>query len=169
MNQGALRELQNLPAHQSSPDSKGRKLAIGGLVRDPSVLTFDEVGKLPKVKLTEDFQCLEGWVVKDVLWEGVRISDLLQPAGLDRAARWVLFGAGEYTAVINLRIALRDTTILALKKSGRRLTRDQGGPYRLVFMGHQCYESVKCVDRVVALSEPIKGTARAIATARIKK
>lgn len=169
LNQSNLSELPDLPRHESSKDSMGGRLTITGLVRNSRVVTFNEINGLPKTKLTEDFQCLEGWVVRDVLWEGVRVSDLFRLVPLDRAAQWVLFGSGEYTAVVSLRTALKGTTVLALKKSGKRLTRNQGGPYRLVFMGHQCYESIKCVDRVVALSEPVEGTARDIATARIRK
>lgn len=162
-----MKELLDLPRHSSGPFLRDQRLAISGEVRDPLALSYNDIWGLPTTRLLEDFRCLEGWVVKDVLWEGVRVSDVLRPGLLRRSARWVLFGSGDYTATLSLETALRSTTVLALKMRGRRLTKDQGGPYRLVFERHECYESVKCVDRIVALSRPIRGTARAIATSRI--
>ena len=45
----------------------------------------------------------------------------------------------------------------------------EGGPLRLVFEGHDCYESVKSVDRIVACTDPSEGTAERIAKERLEK
>ena len=37
---------------------------------------------MPPTKLTRDFQCVTGWRVPDVEWKGVRLSDLLDRAGV---------------------------------------------------------------------------------------
>lgn len=134
-------------------------------------LKGDTIEKLPRVKLTEDFKCLEGWTVKGVVWEGISVSSILRDweGKLNHSYPFFLFGSGDYTCVLGRRRAFQETTILATKMHGRKLTRARGGPLRLVFRGHECYESIKSVDRIVMLEKPVETTARRIATTRIAK
>lgn len=164
-----LKEISDVPIFpRANAITRAQNLSVTGRVRFPRVFTLEELMRLPKVSLTEDFRCLEGWVVREVLWEGVSVASILRLAGLMKDARWVLFGSGEFTAVVDRETALRNNTILAMRKVGRKLTQAHGGPVRLVFESHQCYESVKSTDRIVALAEYTDGTARAIATSRIR-
>ncbi|HKW04170.1 MAG TPA: molybdopterin-dependent oxidoreductase, partial [Nitrososphaerales archaeon] len=87
---------------------------------------------------------------------------------LDYRAPFFLFGSKDFTCQLSRRIAFRKTTILATKMYGKKLTPAKGGPVRLVFQGHKCYESIKSVDRIVLLGKRTKTTARSIATARIR-
>jgi DMSO/TMAO reductase YedYZ molybdopterin-dependent catalytic subunit len=162
-----LRELADLPVFSAGPKTTTRQLSLEGHFQSPKVLTLQELRRLPKVGLTEDFRCLEGWVVRGVVWEGIRVADVLHLSGLLKDARWILFGSGEFTTVVDVKTASRGNTILAMRKSGKQLTKAHGGPLRLVFESHQCYESVKSVDRIVALSKFTEGTAHGIATSRI--
>lgn len=132
-------------------------------------LTLNEITKLPTVKLTEDFTCLEGWVVKDVLWEGVPISEIIDREDLKPSAKSLVFCSGGYTVRLDLEIAFKRSTIIALKKWGVILDRSSGGPLRLVFGGHDCYESVKSVDRILVCSDVKEGTAKNIAMDRFGK
>jgi DMSO/TMAO reductase YedYZ molybdopterin-dependent catalytic subunit len=59
--------------------------------------------------------------------------------------------------------------MLALKKWNKNLEFSEGGPLRLVFEGHDCYESVKSIDRIIVCSNMIEGTAQRIAMERLEK
>jgi len=162
--------LWNLPKHEVPTRShRALKLSILGDVVRPLVLSPNQLRAFPTVKLSEDFRCLEGWVVKDVFWEGVPVSALLRAAGRKRSAKFLLFRAGDYTYTMDLKTALKNTTMLALRQSGKRLTTSRGGPMRLVFKGHDCYESVKWVESIDLLTKRSRSTARKIALSRISR
>ena len=161
--------LKDLPKYPVPKErSSDSKLVVRDEVRTPISIPVERLRSLPTVKLSEDFRCLEGWVVKDVLWEGVSIKSILQIAGLKESAGFILFSSGEYTYAMNLKKAFGITTLLALKQSGRWLTRSRGGPIRLVFEGHNCYESVKRVTRIDVLARQPADTARDMAMSRIR-
>lgn len=160
--------LRDLPKHAvSEHEHPYPKLIVRGLVRKRRSISLRKLRSFLMVKLSEDFKCLEGWVAKDVLWEGVPVSYIMQFAGLKRSAKFLLFSSGRYTYALSLEKCSRITTMLALKKSGRWLTISKGGPVRLVFKGHNCYESVKRVYRIDVLEKKPCDTARTIALPRI--
>ena len=164
-----VKELKNLPKHKEPKhNDRATKLAVRGAVANRLTLSLNELRSFPTDKLPEDFRCLEGWVVKDVLWEGVPVSSILRIARVRNSAKFLLFGAGKYTYRMGLKSALRKTTMIALKQSGSNLTTSNGGPMRLVFKGHNCYESVKWVDRIEVLTKGLRDTARKIALSRIE-
>lgn len=77
-----------------------------GLVRQPLGLTYDEIASLPKVSLTEDFRCLEGWIVRGVEWEGVNVSSVLKLTELKPEATSITFASGDYNTVLQVSKAL---------------------------------------------------------------
>lgn len=164
------RVLSELPEHKSElSNQKPAALSVSGAVRTPLTISVERLRCLLRVKLSEDFECLEGWVVKGVLWEGIPIKSILQLGGLKKSAKFLLFRSGDYTYGMSLKKALRNNTLLALKKSDRWISRDHGGPIRLVFEGHDCYESVKHVDTIEVLKVRPAYSARQIALSRIDK
>ncbi len=164
------RKLSDLPVFQNPKRaSRGLKLFVDDAFRNPTIITFKQIKKFPTVKLTENFKCLEGWEVEGVVWEGVPVSSVLSMMKLNPRFQWLLFGSGNFTWQISMRTGRRKTTILATKMHGKELTSSHGGPLRLVFKGHKCYESIKSVDRITALESRAKPTAELIATSRIRK
>jgi len=151
-----------------SIDLKGWRLRIEGVVEQPLSLRYDDITMLPKVSLTEDFHCLEGWIVRGIVWEGVKVSRVLKLAKLKPEATNLTFSSDDFSAVLPVGKALENSTILALGKGGKILDDYHGGPVRLVFHGQECYESVKSLDRIQALSGEVEGTAKKIALSRLK-
>ena len=169
-----MKQLTDLPDYStyktlSANDPKlPWKLTIDGKVGKQVQISISRIDSLPKVRLTQDFKCLEGWVVKDVAWEGARVSDVLRLATIEQEASHVLFSSRDYSSSMTIQDATKSTTIFARKKFGKTLRESfGGGPIRLVFVGEKCYESVKSVDRITVLSEATEGTARHIATSRL--
>ncbi len=55
---------------------------VEGLVENPIQLSYEEIGKLPKVTCKSDFHCVTGWSKLNNTWEGVgvvTISNLVRP------------------------------------------------------------------------------------------
>lgn len=161
-------ELRNLPIFQKKkPVFKGLKLLYNNSRHSTVTLSLKELENLPNVKLTDDFKCAEGWVVNGVCWEGIPVSSIIGKMKLPPKVRWLLFGSGNFTCKMSRRRAMKETTLLATRMNGRKMTPAHGGPLRLVFKGQNCYESIKTVDRILALERPQKTTAEGIAMSRI--
>ena len=63
-------------------DPRTWRLEIGGLVRRPRSLSYDELLALPRAEQVSTFHCVTGWTVNNVHWAGVRfthILDLVEP------------------------------------------------------------------------------------------
>ena len=149
-------------------DLKKWRLEVSGLVDHPRSLEHRDLLGMPKVSLTDDFQCLEGWVVKDILWEGVKLSAVLGLVGINPEARFVRLASDDFTVVLPRDRAFEDTTILALRKGGAALDEYHGGPVRLILRGQECYESVKSVNKIDVLKVIEEGTAARIALSRLE-
>ena len=58
------------------------KLQVKGLVERPLTLSYAQLMAMPKTRLLRDFQCVTGWRVPNVHWTGVRLSEVLDRAGV---------------------------------------------------------------------------------------
>lgn len=164
-----LADLPEFPAPGSSADLAGWRLVVDGAVEHPLCLTREEIQALPQVAVTDDFRCLEGWVVPDNHWRGVALGEVLRRAGLKPEASYILARSGRYTALITREQAENPASVLAHSRNGRPLTRAHGAPLRLNVPGADCFVQIKWVERLTALGEPVEPTGPAIALGRLKK
>ena len=106
------------------------KLRVGGLVERPLALSVSDLQSLPATRLTRDFQCVTGWVVSNVHWVGVRLTDLADHAGVSPAARAFRFTSfdGAYTEGLTMDQARETGAIVAYSMLGAPVTREHGGP-----------------------------------------
>jgi DMSO/TMAO reductase YedYZ molybdopterin-dependent catalytic subunit len=126
------------------------RLTLDGLVRRPMSLTWDDLRALPRTQWTRDFQCVTGWRVDDVRWEGVRLRDLLAEAGVDDDAQAVTFYShdGVYTESLTLDQAMDDEVLVATHLDGDVVSQAHGGPVRLVVVPMYGYKSLKWLSRI---------------------
>src|ERR1700710_2793389 len=113
--------------------AKTYRLKISGLVDHPGILTLADLQAMPQTELVRDFQCVTGWRVPQVHWSGVRLSTLLDHAGVraeGKALRLSSFD-GTYTDSLTLDQARLPDVIVALQMLGGDVTHDHGGPVRL--------------------------------------
>jgi DMSO/TMAO reductase YedYZ molybdopterin-dependent catalytic subunit len=131
-------------------------LSVDGLVDEP--LRLDQVAwlALPRTQGTTDLHCVDGWTVKGLRWEGVRVKDLLHTAALQPEGRYVSFHAygGAYANSLTLTEALSPETLLADSLDGAPLPAAHGGPLRLVIPTPFGYRNVKWVARVEVSAQP---------------
>jgi sulfoxide reductase catalytic subunit YedY len=125
-------------------------VGVGGLVQRAFDVTPETLASLPQVEQTSDFHCVEGWGVRDVAWQGVRVRDVLEQAGPLAEARFVSFSTlgGVYTDSLSLDQARRPDTLLATHLDGQPLPDRQGYPLRLVVPSMYGYKSVKWLARI---------------------
>jgi DMSO/TMAO reductase YedYZ molybdopterin-dependent catalytic subunit len=131
------------------------KLAVTGLVDRPFTLSYAELVAMPKAELLRDFQCVTGWRVPDTHWTGVRLSDLLDRAGVKpeaTALRFVSFD-GEYTESLTLAQARRSDVMVAYELEGNPLSSDHGGPVRLYVAPMYGYKSCKWLESIELTAE----------------
>ena len=113
-------------------------------------LKLDDLEAFPNTALKATFRCVTGWRVRDCLWRGVRVRDLIDAVGQNGRAKFVTFysGDGVYTDSLTISEARHDHAILAWELNGRPLIHEQGSPLRLVFPDMYGYKNVKWVQRV---------------------
>jgi DMSO/TMAO reductase YedYZ molybdopterin-dependent catalytic subunit len=127
------------------------RLRVEGLVERPLSLTYDDLRALPRAEQVSTFHCVTGWSVEDVRWTGVRLDDLLAPAGVLPSARALTFVSSERPYVDTLTVdqaGLADV-MLAYEMDGKPLSRPHGAPARLVIPEMYGYKNVKWVERIV--------------------
>ncbi|MFN8028536.1 MAG: molybdopterin-dependent oxidoreductase [Acidimicrobiia bacterium] len=131
------------------------KLRVDGMVDTPFTLSYRELLDLPATKLTKDFQCVTGWRVSDVDWVGVKLSDLLERAGVQPGAKALRIHSfdGAYTESLTLAQARRPDVIAAYRLDGGDISDAHGGPVRLYVAPMYGYKSLKWLDRIEVTDE----------------
>jgi DMSO/TMAO reductase YedYZ molybdopterin-dependent catalytic subunit len=127
------------------------RLTVDGHVDRPGTLDLGDLrSRLPQTGLTKDFQCVTGWRVPDVEWEGVQLHRILDEAGVRRGATHVRFHSfdGVYTETLTMEQARRDDVLVAHRMLDGDVTREHGGPVRLYVAPMYGYKSLKWLDRI---------------------
>lgn len=135
------------------------RLKVHGLVDTPFTLTYDELAALPPTRLDRDFQCVTGWRVLGVKWQGVRLSDLLDRAGVQAggtALRLTSFD-GAYTESLTMEQARLKDVMVAYQLDRKPISSDHGGPVRLYVAPMYGYKSVKWLDGIEVIDKVIPG------------
>lgn len=128
----------------------GYRLRVGGIVRHELSLSVAELKALPRTELVKPFQCVTGWRVPGVSWAGVRLSDLLDMAGVAPGARALHFKSfdGVYTESLTLDQARLPDVIVAYGMYHAPLSREHGGPVRLYVAPMYGYKSIKWLSEI---------------------
>jgi len=133
------------------------RLTVDGLVERPLQLPLAEIRAMPARTQITRHDCVEGWSAIGQ-WTGVRLSAVLERAGLKPDARFIVFhcadkfGPWTYYESIDLVDAFHEQTILAYGMNGRDLPRGHGAPLRLRVERQLGYKHAKFVRRVEAVS-----------------
>ncbi|MGZ4676349.1 MAG: molybdopterin-dependent oxidoreductase [Acidimicrobiia bacterium] len=134
-------------------------LEVRGLVDRPFTLSYDELRAMPPTRLDRDFQCVTGWRVPDVKWQGVRLADLLDRAGVQSTGTALRFSCfdGAYTESLTLDQARRPDVIVAYELDGKPIGSDHGGPVRLYVAPMYGYKSAKWLQAIEVTRKVVPG------------
>jgi DMSO/TMAO reductase YedYZ molybdopterin-dependent catalytic subunit len=135
------------------------RLTIDGLVDRPVQLTLPDLQSRPPTSLVRAFQCVTGWRVPDVHWQGVLLSQLLDEAGVQPSARALRFESfdGAYTESLTLAEARRPDVIVTYSMGGKPLSQEHGGPVRLYAAPMYGYKSIKWLSHIQVVDQVIPG------------
>ncbi|MCJ7663507.1 MAG: molybdopterin-dependent oxidoreductase [Desulfobacterales bacterium] len=151
------RAYDNSIAGPQRVDIKQYRLKVTGLVEAPQSLTYHEVLRVPIVKRAVTLYCVEGWN-EHLLFEGVRLVDLLALAKPKEGVRFIIFYATDgYSSSLTYDDATRLDVMLAAKINGRVLDAKRGFPFQVVAESKLGYKWVKWVTRIELSDKPYKG------------
>jgi DMSO/TMAO reductase YedYZ molybdopterin-dependent catalytic subunit len=116
------------------------RLTISGLVDQPRTLTFDQLSGLPPVEQDQTLECISnevgGSLMSTAHWTGVRLMDLLMPAGIQAGASELVFHCADgYSDSLHLAQALDPHALLVYAINGQSLPQAHGFPARLLVPG----------------------------------
>ncbi|MFE9021569.1 molybdopterin-dependent oxidoreductase [Streptomyces sp. NPDC007808] len=131
-------------------DDRTFRLTVDGLVDRPRAYTLADLRALPQTRLVRDVQCVTGWRVPETPFEGVRLSRLLDAAGVRRGAGAVRFTCfdGTYSESLTLDQARRADVLVALRMQDKDLSHAHGGPARLYVAPMYFYKSAKWLSGI---------------------
>jgi len=156
-------------------DPKHHKLLIHGLVEKELFFTMDDLMRYPRRSQTCFVECggnsNSSWnknatkspvgyshgLVSCSNWAGIPISTLLNEAGVQKEAKW-LIAEGADAFAMNMSIPLEkamDDAMLALYQNGERLRPENGYPMRLLLPGWEGVLNVKWVRRIELSDQPV--------------
>ena len=124
-------------------------LTVDGEVEKPIKLSWNDVLKLPRVKSTSNFHCVEGWSVLNCEWEGIRFREIASLAKPKDSSSFVTLECADgYTTSLSLQELSGDDVLLAYILDGKPLEEGLGFPLRLVVPNKYGYKSALWVTRI---------------------
>jgi DMSO/TMAO reductase YedYZ molybdopterin-dependent catalytic subunit len=125
------------------------QLSVEGKVATPRAFSLAELQQLPSRTQITRHTCEEGWTAVGE-WTGVPLSRVLDAAGIQDDARFVVFYSYDgWADCLDMLDALHPQTILAYGMNGRDLPVPHGAPVRLRVERQLGYKSMKYVHRIV--------------------
>ena len=130
-------------------------LELSGLVSRPLSLSYDQVvNEYPVYEKEVTLFCVEGWEVT-ILWEGIRVEDLLANAGVNPDANTVIFYAADgYSTSLPLDYIKDRDILLAYSMNGVILPAERGFPFQLVAEDRWGYKWIKWVTGIEVSDDP---------------
>ena len=127
----------------------GWRLEVGGRVQTPLSLDWAAFEALEQSSKVSDIHCVTTWSRFDNRWEGVATRDLLDHAMPKADADYVMLTSYDgYTTNLPLADFAAEDAILATAWEGQPLSRDHGGPMRLVVPHLYFWKSAKWLRRI---------------------
>jgi len=155
-------------------DPAKHKLVIHGMVRQPLEFTLETLSRYPLVTRMAFLECagnsapmfssepmqvtaqaIHG-LVSNSEWAGVPLSTLLEEAGIDGNAKW-LIAEGADAQFLDRSIPVKkayDDALVAIYQNGERLMPGNGYPMRLFLPGYEGNMNVKFLRRLKLAEQP---------------
>ncbi len=159
-NQARTRKWPVLDAHgPPSIDLEAWRFGVSGLVKSELTYDWKEFQALPRVRVFADMHCVTRWSRLGNVWEGVAALEILKRAEVLAEARVVLAHGYDEGFATNLPLesfASKDV-LLADTHDGQPISREHGGPLRLIVPRLYAWKSTKWLKRIELVSEDDPG------------
>lgn len=125
------------------------RLYLVGLVQSPRTYTYQQIiTQFPAYQKVVTLHCVEGWSVT-ILWEGIRMEDLLSTVDIDPAATTVIFYAADgYSTALPLDYLYEQDILLAYNMNNVTLPAERGFPFQLVAESKWGYKWIKWITSI---------------------
>jgi DMSO/TMAO reductase YedYZ molybdopterin-dependent catalytic subunit len=134
------------------------RFTVDGLVTTPRTWTWDELHALPPSRYAGDIHCVTTWSRLGVTFDGVSLDTLLEQAGpLPAATHVVARSSSGYTTNLPLADVTGGKAWVVWDADGRPLTREHGGPARLLVPHLYFWKSAKWVSGLTLLDHDEPG------------
>ncbi|HTN44443.1 MAG TPA: sulfite oxidase-like oxidoreductase [Nitrospiria bacterium] len=144
--------------HQPEVPLERWSLDINGLVENPVTWDWRDFMAQPQIRLVSDFHCVTTWSTFDNRWEGVSFKRLLEVVRPKPGAKHVLFASYDgYSTNVPLSVLNDDDVLIAHRWNDQPLTREHGGPARMVIPKRYGWKSAKWIKEMVFLAEDRPG------------
>lgn len=129
-------------------------LSIDGLVEKPVSLSWDSFNALPQVEDISDFHCVTTWSKYDCRWAGVAFTTLYELAQPSPEAKFVYFTSYDgYSTNVPLEQCLDDDVLVATSFDNAPVSREHGGPARVIIPKLYAWKGAKFVKTITFLAE----------------
>lgn len=122
------------------------RLTVSGLVRNPQTYSYNDIlSGFKSYKKVVTLDCVEGWDVT-ILWEGIPVRDILEPAEILPSANTVIFTAYDgYTTSFPLGYITENSIIMAHSMNNVTIPPERGFPFMLVAEDKWGYKWIKWI------------------------
>lgn len=129
-------------------------LTIDGVVEKPTTLSWAQLNALPQVEDVSDFHCVTTWSKFDCRWGGVAFTTLYELVQPKPEAQFVYFTSyDDYSTNVPLAQCLDDDVLLATSFDRAPITREHGGPARIIIPKLYAWKGAKFVKSISFLTE----------------
>lgn len=129
-------------------------LTLDGLIEKPATLSWAAFNALPQVEDVSDFHCVTTWSKYDCKWSGVAFTTLFELAEPKPEAKFVYFTSYDgYSTNVPLAQCLDDDVLVATSFDGAPVTREHGGPARVIIPKLYAWKGAKFVKTITFLAE----------------
>ena len=120
-------------------------LAIGGMVKNPVAMSYEDLFGMKMVSQVSRLKCVECWSAK-AKWEGFHFSELVEKLKPDPTAKFVYIqSADSYYESFTVEELLRARVLFVLRMDGQPLSRDHGYPLRLIAPFKYGYKNINSI------------------------
>ncbi len=132
--------------------------STAGQIDRPVKWTFDDLMAQPQVELTSDIHCVTTWSRYDNRWKGVSAKHLLSEVRpRDNCAFLMIRSFDGYATNLPLKWIDDDDVLLAHTWNGAPLSREHGGPVRLVIPKLYFWKSAKWIRHITFMDRDAPG------------
>lgn len=134
------------------------ELTIDGDVANPVRWSWMDYQEQPPFKSRSDFHCVTSWSRLDNEWEGVSFKHVIEVVKPLLSAKFVLFEAyDDYTTNLPLEACDDDDVLLVHSWNGKPLTKEHGGPVRMIVPKRYGWKGAKWVKKISFSDRDQKG------------
>ncbi len=156
------REVKNWPVLdlgiQPDVSIANWRLEVGGLVDFPLVWNWQKFIGHAQEEFLSDIHCVTAWSRYDNRWKGMSTRALLDLVKPRKEARFVVqHGLDGYTTNVPLEYFADDDVLLAHEWEGQPISREHGGPVRLVLPKLYFWKSTKWLSKLEFVAEDKAG------------